>query len=60
MAAYAFSVVEEEDTHEPLTYQEAVACENSSKWKADMEEEMDSLRKNKTSELVDPPAGQKL
>ncbi|GJT32171.1 retrovirus-related pol polyprotein from transposon TNT 1-94 [Tanacetum coccineum] len=33
---------EEEDTHEPLTYQEAVACEDSSKWKAAMEEEMDS------------------
>ncbi|GJX88872.1 retrovirus-related pol polyprotein from transposon TNT 1-94 [Tanacetum coccineum] len=47
-----------EDTHEPLTYQEAVACEDSSKWKAAMEEEMDSLRKNKTWELVDHPAGQ--
>nr|GEZ32578.1 retrovirus-related Pol polyprotein from transposon TNT 1-94 [Tanacetum cinerariifolium] len=44
MAAYAFVAAEEEDTHEPLTYQEA----------------MDSLRKNKTRELVDHPAGQKL
>nr|GEZ18785.1 zinc finger, CCHC-type [Tanacetum cinerariifolium] len=50
----------EEDTHEPLTYQEAVACEDSSKWKVAMKEEMDSLRKNKTWELVDPQAGQKL
>nr|GEY88863.1 retrovirus-related Pol polyprotein from transposon TNT 1-94 [Tanacetum cinerariifolium] len=48
MAAYAFAAAEEEDTHEPLTYQEAVACEDSSKWKAAMKEEMDSLRKNKT------------
>nr|GEU80930.1 hypothetical protein [Tanacetum cinerariifolium] len=32
----------------------------SSKWKASMEEEMDSLRKNKTWELVDPLAGKKL
>nr|GFC80847.1 retrotransposon protein, putative, Ty1-copia subclass [Tanacetum cinerariifolium] len=47
---------EKEDTHEPLTYQEAVACEDSSKWKADMKEEMDSLRKKKTWELVDHPA----
>ncbi|GKA93853.1 retrotransposon protein, putative, ty1-copia subclass [Tanacetum coccineum] len=53
-------VIEEEDTHEPLTYQEAVACEDSSKWKASMKEEIDSLRKNKTWELVDHPAGQKL
>ncbi|GJT99994.1 retrotransposon protein, putative, ty1-copia subclass [Tanacetum coccineum] len=60
MAAYAFVVPEEEDTHEPLTYQEAVACEDSSKWKDAMKEEMDSLRKNKTWELVDHPAGKKL
>ncbi|GJV18496.1 retrotransposon protein, putative, ty1-copia subclass [Tanacetum coccineum] len=60
MAAYAFAAAEEEDTHEPLTYQEAVSCEDSSKWKAAMEEEMDSQRKNKTRELVDPPTGQKL
>ncbi|GKA95888.1 retrovirus-related pol polyprotein from transposon TNT 1-94 [Tanacetum coccineum] len=38
----------EEDTHEPLKYQEAVACEDSSKWKAAMKEEIYSLRKNKT------------
>ncbi|GJR97625.1 retrotransposon protein, putative, ty1-copia subclass [Tanacetum coccineum] len=36
MAAYAFAIAEEEDNHEPLTYQEAVACEDSSKWKAAM------------------------
>ncbi|GKG04380.1 hypothetical protein Tco_0314767, partial [Tanacetum coccineum] len=60
MVAYAFVATEEEDTHEPLTYQEAVACEDSSKWKAAMKEEMNSLRKNKTYELVDHPAGQKL
>nr|GEY83420.1 retrovirus-related Pol polyprotein from transposon TNT 1-94 [Tanacetum cinerariifolium] len=60
MAAYAFDAAEEEDTHEPLTYQEAVACEDSSKWKVAIKEEMDSLRKNKTWELVDHQAGQKL
>ncbi|GKF53323.1 retrotransposon protein, putative, ty1-copia subclass [Tanacetum coccineum] len=31
MAAYAFVTVEEEDTHDPLAYQEAVAYEDSSK-----------------------------
>ncbi|GKF26566.1 retrotransposon protein, putative, ty1-copia subclass [Tanacetum coccineum] len=60
MTAYTFVAAEEEDTHEPLTYQEAVACEDSSKCKAAMKEEMDSLRKNKTWELVDHLAGQKL
>ncbi|GKC73020.1 retrotransposon protein, putative, ty1-copia subclass, partial [Tanacetum coccineum] len=60
MAAYAFVAVKEEDTHEPLTYQEAVACEDNSKWKVAMKEEMVSLRKNKTWELVYHLAGQKL
>ncbi|GJS62986.1 retrotransposon protein, putative, ty1-copia subclass, partial [Tanacetum coccineum] len=59
MAAYAFVAAEEEDTQEPLIYQEVVACEDSSKWKAAMEEEIDSLRKNKTCELVYHPVGQK-
>ncbi|GJX55951.1 retrotransposon protein, putative, ty1-copia subclass [Tanacetum coccineum] len=52
MVAYAFAAAEEEDTHEPLTYQDTR--------KVAMKEEMDSLRKNKTWELVDHPAGQKL
>nr|GEW89912.1 retrovirus-related Pol polyprotein from transposon TNT 1-94 [Tanacetum cinerariifolium]GEW89915.1 retrovirus-related Pol polyprotein from transposon TNT 1-94 [Tanacetum cinerariifolium] len=60
MAAYAFVAVEEEDTHEPLTYQEVVACEDSSNWKTSMKEDMDYIKKNKTWELVDHPAGQKL
>nr|GFB38379.1 retrotransposon protein, putative, Ty1-copia subclass [Tanacetum cinerariifolium] len=34
------SGVEEEDTHEPLAYQEAVACEDSSKWKVAMKEDL--------------------
>ncbi|GJZ51468.1 retrotransposon protein, putative, ty1-copia subclass [Tanacetum coccineum] len=45
---------------ERMTRMKPVACEDSSKWKAAMEEEMDSLRKNKTWELVDHPARQKL
>nr|GEW98979.1 hypothetical protein [Tanacetum cinerariifolium] len=32
MAAYAFVVAEKEDTHELLTYQEAVACESPRQW----------------------------
>ncbi|GJZ57163.1 retrovirus-related pol polyprotein from transposon TNT 1-94, partial [Tanacetum coccineum] len=51
MAAYVFVVAEEEDIHEPLTYQAAVAYEDSSKWKAVMKEEMDSLRTKKYEEL---------
>ncbi|GKC36151.1 retrovirus-related pol polyprotein from transposon TNT 1-94, partial [Tanacetum coccineum] len=39
MASYAFAAAEEEDTHEPLIYKEAVACEDSSKWKSAMEDD---------------------
>nr|GEV49657.1 retrovirus-related Pol polyprotein from transposon TNT 1-94 [Tanacetum cinerariifolium] len=60
MDAYVFVATEEEDNHGPLRYQEAVACEESSKRKAAMEEEMDSMRKNKTYELVDHLVGKKL
>ncbi|GJV80780.1 retrotransposon protein, putative, ty1-copia subclass [Tanacetum coccineum] len=60
LAHYAFVAAEEEDIHEPLTYHKAVSCEDSSKWKSAIKEEMDSLRKNKTWELVDHPARQKL
>ncbi|GKF04735.1 hypothetical protein Tco_0035403, partial [Tanacetum coccineum] len=43
-----------------LTYQEAIAFEECSKLKIAKKEERDSLRKKKTWELVDHPAGQKL
>ncbi|GJW07127.1 retrotransposon protein, putative, ty1-copia subclass [Tanacetum coccineum] len=57
LAPYAFVTAEEEDTHELLTYHKAVSCKDSSKWKAARKEEMDSLRKNKTWELVDHSLG---
>nr|GEV60566.1 hypothetical protein [Tanacetum cinerariifolium] len=60
MVACAFVAAEEKDTHEPLTYHEAVAYEDSPKWKAAMKEDMGSLRKNMIWEIVDHLAGQKL
>ncbi|GJV54506.1 retrovirus-related pol polyprotein from transposon TNT 1-94 [Tanacetum coccineum] len=44
----------------PLRYRDEIACEDCSKWKDAIKEEMDSLRKNKTWELVDHLARQKL
>ncbi|GKA20789.1 retrovirus-related pol polyprotein from transposon TNT 1-94 [Tanacetum coccineum] len=44
----------------PLRFRDEIACEVNFKWKAAIKEEMDSLRKNKTWELVDHLAGQKL
>ncbi|GKE04317.1 retrotransposon protein, putative, ty1-copia subclass, partial [Tanacetum coccineum] len=51
MAAYAFVAAEEEDTHEPLTYQEAVACEDtrqklvSCKWLFKIKEGIEGVQK---------------
>ncbi|GJV02370.1 retrovirus-related pol polyprotein from transposon TNT 1-94 [Tanacetum coccineum] len=60
MAAYAFAIAEEEDTHEPITFKEAINSSEKDEWVRAMEEEMSSLKKNHTWELVDQPPGQKL
>ncbi|GJR24430.1 retrovirus-related pol polyprotein from transposon TNT 1-94 [Tanacetum coccineum] len=60
MAAYAFAIAEEEDTHEPITFQEAINSSEKDEWVRAMEEDMTSLKKNHTWELVDQPPGQKL
>ena len=40
------------DDGEPSCFQEASDCIGNSKWKVEIQEEMDSLEKNKTWELV--------
>ncbi|GKC90446.1 retrotransposon protein, putative, ty1-copia subclass [Tanacetum coccineum] len=60
MATYAFAIAEEEDTHEPITFQEAINSSEKDEWVRAMKEEMSSLKKNNTWELVDQPPGQKL
>ncbi|GJS90427.1 retrovirus-related pol polyprotein from transposon TNT 1-94 [Tanacetum coccineum] len=60
MAAYAFVIAEEEDTHEPITFQEAINSSKKDEWVHAIEEKMSSLKKNHTWELVDQPPGQKL
>nr|GFA61974.1 hypothetical protein [Tanacetum cinerariifolium] len=60
MAAYAFVIAKEEDTHEPITFQEAINSNDKDEWVRAMEEEISSLMKNHTWELVNQPPGQKL
>ncbi|GKA44372.1 retrotransposon protein, putative, ty1-copia subclass [Tanacetum coccineum] len=60
MAAYAFAIAEEEDTHEPITFQDAINLSEKDEWVCAMKEDMSSLKKNHTWELVDQPPGQKL
>ncbi|GJS60991.1 retrotransposon protein, putative, ty1-copia subclass [Tanacetum coccineum] len=53
MAAYAFTIAEEEYTHEPITFQEAINSSEKDEWVRAMKEEMSSLKKNLLGELVD-------
>ncbi|GJT58104.1 retrovirus-related pol polyprotein from transposon TNT 1-94 [Tanacetum coccineum] len=50
MAAYAFAIAEKEDTHEPITFHEAINSSEKDEWVHAMEEEMSSLMKNHTWE----------
>eukprot|EP00253_Pinus_taeda_P026021 PITA_26021 len=54
-SASSFALITEDG--EPSCYQEAVDDTDSEKWKAVVEEEMDSLAKNNTWDLVDLPKG---
>ncbi|GJW90601.1 retrovirus-related pol polyprotein from transposon TNT 1-94 [Tanacetum coccineum] len=60
MAAYAFAAAEEEDTHEPLTYQEAIGCEDSSKWKCYGRRDGFSKENKEPGSSKNPQLGKKL
>jgi len=44
----------------PMTYVQAVEGQESAKWKISMDEEMDTIRKNKTWRLTDRPASRRV
>ena len=48
-----------QDEEEPKTVHEALSCPAKKEWKKAMEEEMESIKKNKVWELVDIPKGRK-
>ncbi|KAH9801638.1 hypothetical protein KPL71_001098 [Citrus sinensis] len=60
MIAYALNSAEEIAIEEPASYREAVKGSDSSNWIKAMEEEMDSLNKNKTWTLVQDPGNRRL
>ncbi|KAG8478589.1 hypothetical protein CXB51_028432 [Gossypium anomalum] len=61
LVAYALNVAEDIDANqEPSNYSEAVSCEDSEKWMFAMQEEMESLYKNRTWDLVKLPKGKKV
>ncbi|KAK9053984.1 hypothetical protein SSX86_025059 [Deinandra increscens subsp. villosa] len=59
VSAIAFLAAEHESELEPMSYREAINSVEKEKWVREMEEEMESLIKNETSELVDKPADQR-
>ena len=60
LSVYALSVENNiESNEEPSTYEEAVSCNDSDKWMIAMQEEMESLHKNMTWDLVRLPKGKK-
>ncbi|KAG8474407.1 hypothetical protein CXB51_033681 [Gossypium anomalum] len=59
--AYALNVAEDIDANrEPSNYSEAISCEHSEKWMFAMQEEMESLHKNRTWDLVKLPKSKKV
>ena len=60
MVTYALQVAEKVGPHEPYTYKEAVTCFESTSWIAAIGDEMESLQKNKTWELVKRPLDRKI
>ncbi|KAG8481022.1 hypothetical protein CXB51_025745 [Gossypium anomalum] len=60
LVAYALNVAEDIDANqEPFNYSEAVSCEDLEKWMFAMQEEIESLHKNRTWDLVKLPKGKK-
>ena len=54
--AYALNIANEvKGLHEPSTYKEAMASNDSSKWLIAMKQEMESLAKNETRDIVEAP-----
>ena len=53
--SFAFNIAEQIDSVDPLSYDQAIASKEKEKWITARNEEMDSLKKNKTWILVNKP-----
>ncbi|KAG8498449.1 hypothetical protein CXB51_004962 [Gossypium anomalum] len=61
LVAYALNVAKDIDANrKPSNYSEAISCEDSEKWMFAMQEEMESLHKNRTWDLVKLSKGKKI
>ncbi|KAG8481048.1 hypothetical protein CXB51_025755 [Gossypium anomalum] len=61
LVAYALNVAKDIDANrEPSNNSETISCEDSEKWMSTMQEEIESLHKNRTWDLVELPKGEKV
>ncbi|KAG8488618.1 hypothetical protein CXB51_016586 [Gossypium anomalum] len=61
LVAYALNVAEDIDANrEPSNYSEAISCKDSEKWMFAIQEEMESLHKNRTWDLLKLPKDKKV
>lgn len=60
LAWYALNTAEKLDHKEPSSFKEVQDSKEKAKWFEAMDEEMNSLRKNNTWELVNKPKGQRI
>uniref|UniRef100_A0A803Q0W6 Retroviral polymerase SH3-like domain-containing protein n=1 Tax=Cannabis sativa TaxID=3483 RepID=A0A803Q0W6_CANSA len=60
LIAYALAAVQQMEIEEPRSYEEEILGGNKSKWLQAMDEEMDSLQKNKTWVVVPKPENKKI
>jgi len=59
MKDYILYNATEASSSDPITIKEALSSEEKYEWQKAMEEEYDSLRKNKTWDLCNLPSGRK-
>ena len=57
IVSFALSVAEEIERQDPITFHEAIISNEFAQWIVAMNEELESLYKNHTWELVKPPKG---
>ena len=59
LAAFAFIVASESLNQELESYQQPMSCDDKEKWQKTIEDEIESLQKNKTWVLVEKPKNKK-
>jgi len=60
LVGFALTMTEDGEVYEPETYEEAMRSPECEKWKQATIEEMDSMKKNDTWDVIDKPEGKRV